>query len=164
MNKLLYNPFEPLTTARVFQLIQLQYFYLVVQRFHWVGLTAGSGFMATYYNDHEAAVIHQSNLVNYEGKLLDLRQETQRDKILALLTADSPYIVFISTLKDKGWAKKMEKAYAEKIRGFIRSAARIKADKDHGVDIDLTMKHGHVMAIIRSGEQKLEVPFYEIIK
>lgn len=160
----LYNPFEELTPARIHQLIQLKDYFLVVQRFQWTGLTAGTGFMATYYSDQQAANEHQSHLVNYDGKVIDLQQQDQRDKLLALFKTGSPYVVYINTLKDKDWAKKMVKAYAEKIRNYIRSSGKIKVNRDDGIEIDFNLKYGYVIATIRSGEQKMEVPFYEIIK
>jgi hypothetical protein len=159
-----YNPFEPLTPDRIMQLIQLEYYFLIVQRFKWVGLTAGTGFMATYYGNMDAANEHQSHLVNYEGKLVDLRQAGQRDRLLALFEPGSPYVLYINTIKDDDWAKKMTKAYADRIRNYIRTSGRIKVNRDTGIDIDFTMHYGIVTAVIKSGEQKMTVPFYELIK
>ncbi|SFD46835.1 hypothetical protein SAMN05518672_10267 [Chitinophaga sp. CF118] len=159
-----YNPFEELTPDRIRQLIQLKDYFLVVQRFQWVGLPAGTGFMASYYNDLQAANEHQSYLVNYDGKVVDLQQEDQKNRFLQLFKAGSPYVVYINTLKDKDWAKQMVKAYAEKIRHYIRISGKIKVNRDYGIEIDFNLKHGYVMAVIHSGEQKMEVPFYEIIK
>ena len=161
---MLYNPFEQLTPARIQQLIQMKDYFLVVQRFQWTGLTAGTGFMASHYSDLSAAKEHQSHLVNYDGKIIDLQQKDQYDKLLDLFKPASPYVVYINTLKDKTWAKKMVKAYAEKIRNYIRSSGKIKVNRDYGIDIDFNLKYGYVIATIRSGEQKMEVPFYEIIK
>jgi len=164
MNKLTYNPFEPLTVDILRDLIHKRRYYLIVQRLPWPGLTAGSGFLVTSYTDMEDAKEHQSNLVNYEGKLLDLQEQQQLDKLLELIAEDSPFHLYLNTLKDKSWAKKMEKAYTEKVRNFIRSSGKIKVDKGQGVDIDFTLKYGHVTAIIQSGDQQLTVPFYDIIK
>jgi hypothetical protein len=160
----LYNPFEQLTPARIQQLLQLKDYYLVVQRFQWVGLTAGTGFMTSYYNNIADATEHQSHLVNYDGKIVDLQQQDQQDKLLTLFESGSPYVVYINTLKDKDWAKKMIKAYAEKIRIYIRTSGSLKVNRDYGIDIDLSLQYGYVIAEIRSGEQKMQVPFYEIIK
>lgn len=162
--KITYNPFEPLTPDRIQQLIQLKDYFLVVQRFQWVGLIAGTGFMATYYSDEDAANEHQRHLVNYAGKLVDLRDPVQRDKLLELFEPGSPYVLYINTLKDKDWAKKMTTAYADKIRSYIKTSGRIKVNRDDGIDIDFNLKFGNVIAVIRSGEQQMEVPFYELIK
>jgi hypothetical protein len=159
-----YNPFEPLTPDRIQQLIQLQYYFLVVQRFRWVGLIAGTGFMSTYYSDQTAANEHQQQLLNYEGKLVDLRDPIQRDKLLELFEPGSPYVFYINTLREDDWAKKMTKAYADKIRTYIKTSGSIKVNRDYGIDIDFNLKLGTVMAVIRSGEQQIEVPFYELIK
>jgi hypothetical protein len=160
----IYNPFEPLTPDRIQQLIQLKDYFLVVQRFQWVGLIAGTGFMATYYSDEDAANEHQRHLVNYAGKLVDLRDPLQRDRLLELFEPGSPYVFYINTLKDKDWAEKMTKAYADKIRNYIKSSGTIKVNRDYGIDIDFNLKFGNVIAVIRSGEQQMEVPFYELIK
>lgn len=159
-----YNPFELLTPARIDQLIRMKEYFLVVQRFRWTGLTAGTGFMASHYSDLLAADEHQSHLVNYDGKIVDLQQKDQQDKLMDLFKPGAPYVVYINTLKDKDWAKKMVKAYAEKIRSYIRSSGRLKVNRDDGIDIDLTLKYGYVTATVRSGEQKMVVPFYEMIK
>jgi hypothetical protein len=164
MNKLLYNPFEPLTIDLLRELIVRRRYYIILQRLPWPGITAGTGFLATCYTDIEDAEEHQSHLVNYEGKLLDLQEQPQLDKLLELIADGSPYQIYLNTLKDKSWAKKMEKAYAEKVRSFIRSSGKLKVDKSAGVDIDFTLVYGHVTAVIHSGEQKLTVPFYDIIK
>lgn len=161
---MLYNPFERLTPVRIQQLIQMKDHYLIVQRFRWTGITAGSGFMASHYSDLSAADEHQRHLLNYDGKLIDLQQKDQLEKLLDLFKPASPYVFYINTLKDKNWDKKMVKAYAEKIRNYIRSSGRIKVNRDDGIEIELNLKYGYLIATIKSGEQKMQVPFYEIIK
>ena len=159
-----YNPFEPLTTERIQQLLFLGQPILVVQRFLWTGITAGAGFMATRYSDVAEAAAHLSHLHPNEGKLVDLHQPAQLNKLMALLAPGSNYQVFINSLKDKDWAKKMRKVYAEDVRNYIRSQTKLKPDRDYGVDVTFSIRFGRVTALINTGQQSLEVPFYDIIK
>lgn len=159
-----YNPFEPLTVERIQQLLLIGQPVLVVQRFQWTGIIHGAGFMATRYKYPEDAADHLTHLLPNEGKLVDLSLPIQRDKLLAMLAAGSTYQVYIDSLKDKNWAKKMQQVYAEDVRKYIRSQTQLKPDRDAGVDISFNLRYGRVMAIINTGTQRLEVPFYDIIK
>lgn len=159
-----YNPFEPLTIERVQQLLLMGQPILVVQRFQWTGIINGAGFMATRYSYPEEAADHLFHLLPNEGKLVDLLHPAQRDKLLALLTPGSTYQVYLDSLKDKNWAKKMQQVYAEDVRKYIRSQTQLKPDRDAGVDLNFHLRYGRVMAVINTGTQRLEVPFYEIIK
>ncbi|WP_343670741.1 hypothetical protein [Chitinophaga sp.] len=159
-----YNPFEPLTVERIQQLLLMGQPILVVQRFQWPGIINGAGFMATRYSYPEDTVDHLAHLLPNEGKLVDLLQPLQRNKLLALLGPHSTYHVYIDTLKDKHWAKQMQQVYAEDVRKYIRSQTRLKPDRDRGVDINFHLRYGRVMAIINTGTQQLDVPFYDIIK
>lgn len=159
-----YNPFEPLTVERVQQLLLMGEPILVVQRFRWTGILPGAGFMATRYRYPEDAVEHLEQLLPNEGKLVDLLQPAQRDKLLALLLPGSTYQVYVDSLKDKNWAKQMKQVYAEDVRKFIRSQTQLKIDRDTGVDVNFNLRYGRVMAVIDTGTQRLEVPFYDIIK
>ncbi|WPV65831.1 hypothetical protein [Chitinophaga sp. LS1] len=159
-----YNPFEPLTVERIQQLLLMGQPILVVQRFQWTGIINGAGFMATRYSYPEDAADHLAHLLPNEGKSVDLSIPAQRDKLLALLAPGSTYQVYIDSLKNKNWAKQMQQVYAEDVRKYIRSQTQLKPDRDTGVDIDFNLRYGRVMAIINTGKQRLEVPFYDIIK
>lgn len=159
-----YNPFEPLTVERIQQLLLMGQPILVVQRFQWTGIINGAGFMATRYSYPEDAADHLANLLPNEGKSVDLSIPAQRDKLLALLAPGSTYQVYIDSLKNKNWAKQMQKVYAEDVRKYIRSQTQLKPDRDKGVDINFYLHYGRVMAIINTGTQRLELPFYDIIK
>ncbi|SFW66138.1 hypothetical protein [Chitinophaga sancti] len=159
-----YNPFEPLTIERIQQLLLMGQPILVVQRFQWAGINNGAGFMATRYSYPEDAADHLSHLLPNEGKMVDLLQPLQRDRLLALIAPTSTYQVYLDSLKDKKWAKRMQQVYAEDVRRFIRSQTRLKPDRNTGVDVNFDFRHGRVMAVINTGTQRLEVPFYDIIK
>lgn len=159
-----YNPFEPLTIERIQQLLLIGQPILVVQRFQWTGIINGAGFMATRYSYPEDAADHLAHLLPNEGKLVDLLQAPQRDKLLALLAPGSIYHVYVDSLKDKNWAKQMRQVYAEDVRKYIRSQTQLKPDRDVGVDVSFNLRYGRVMACIDTGTQRLEVPFYDIIK
>lgn len=159
-----YNPFELLTAERIRQLLLIGQPILVVQRFQWTGIIPGAGFMATRYRSREEAATHLAALLPNEGKLVDLSQPEERDKLLALLVPGSTYQVYVNTLKDKHWAKRMKQVYAEDVRKFIRSQTRLKVDRATGVEVGFNIRHGRVLVLIDTGTQQLEVPFYDIIK
>lgn len=156
-----YNPFELLTMERVQQLLLLGEPVLVVQRFQWAGLVAGSGFMATRYRYERDAAVHLDQLLPNEGKLVNLLQP---GSFLNLLAPGSGYQVFVNSLRDKDWAKKMRQVYAEDVRKYIRSQTQLKVDRGTGISLDFTIRFGRVLATIHTGTQLLEVPFYDIIK
>jgi hypothetical protein len=156
-----YNPFDLLTMERVQQLMLMGEPVLVVQRFQWAGLVAGTGFMATRYRYERDAAEHLDRLLPNEGKLVDLLQP---GNFLKLLAPGSGYLVFINSLRDKDWAKKMRQVYAEDVRKYIRSQTQLKVDRGAGIHIDFNIRFGRVLAAINTGTQLLEVPFYDIIK
>ncbi|WP_343691713.1 hypothetical protein [Chitinophaga sp.] len=159
-----YNPFEPLTVERIQQLLLMGEPILVVQRFQWTGIIPGAGFIATRYRYPNDAELHLAELLPNEGKLVDLAQPAQREKLLGLLAPGSTYQVYVDTLKDKNWAKLMKQAYAEDVRKFIQRKTSLKVDRDHGVDVGFHLRYGRVLAVIDTGTQQLEVPFFDIIK
>lgn len=156
-----YNPFELLTVERVRQLMLMGEPVLVVQRFQWAGVVAGSGFMATRYRYAADAAVHLDKLLPNEGKLVDL---SDPGRFLRMLDPGSGYQVFLNSLRDKDWAKRMRQVYAEDVRKYIRSQTQLKVDRGAGVNIDFNIRFGRVLASINTGTQLLEVPFYDIIK
>lgn len=154
-----YNPFELLSTRLLYQIIKEGAIFIVLQRFSWPGISAGKSFMATIYDDDISAMQHEAELSDKEGKVLSLQKDL--DKLKELIEGQE-YRIFINTFKDKDWSSKLIKAYKSNIAGYVRSKTKIKASD--GLDIELKIKWGRVIALLRSGDIQLEVPIYELIK
>lgn len=163
MNRLFtYNPFEPLTPVFIDTLLDRAYYYLVVQQFQYPGIAENKGFMATAYPTAQEAHDHSLQLRPGEGKVLQLHQSADREKLLSLMTDASPYRFFYGTTPDADACKKLSQTYKQKVNGYIRSQLRMK--NDGGYDVTLKVVNGRFMAIITSGQQRKDVLFYDIIR
>lgn len=157
-----YNPFEPLTPALIDILTARAYHYLVVQQFRYPGIAENKGFMATGYPAAEQAHDHFLQLRPGEGKVLQLHQGGDREKLLSLMVEGSSYRFFYGTTPDADACRKLSQTYKQKVNTYIRSQLHIK--NDGGYDVTLKVVAGRFMAIIASGQQRKEVLFYDIIR
>ena len=163
MNRLFtYNPFELLTAAFIEMLQQHAHYYVVLQRFQYPGIAENKGFMATAYLTVEEALSHLAELHKGEGKVLDLADKVEREKLLSLLEPSSGYQFFYSTTPDVAACKKLTQTYKLKVSSYIKSQLRMKGDG--GYDVTLKVIAGRFMAVITSGQQRKEVLFYEMIR
>jgi hypothetical protein len=163
MNRIFtYNPFEPLTPAFIDMLVQRAHSYAVVQKFQYPGIDENKGFIATAYCTEGEAQTHMAQLMPGEGKILQLDNPAERQKLLSLLGDSSGYQFFYSTTPDVKACKRLSQTYKQQVSAYIRSQLRIK--NDGGIDVTLTVVAGRFMAIITSGEQRREVLFYEMIR
>lgn len=153
-----YNPFEPLTPALLKNIAHEGYRHIILQRFSWPELERNTSFMATVYDNEQAAKYHEMELLPNEGKLLTLPQDASRiSDILTSLT----FKVFINTFKDQVWKGRILKAYKNNITAFLRSQNFKTKDP---VDIELKFEWGRLLAIIRSGERTIRLPAHKLIE
>jgi hypothetical protein len=163
MSRLLtYNPFEVITPAFIEMLLQHAHNYAVLQKFQYPGVAANKGFMATAYTTQEQALVHLAELHAGEGKVLQLADKADREKLIALLDPSSGYQFFYSTTPDVAACKRLTQVYKQKVSNYIKSQLRMKSDG--GYDVTLKVISGRFMAVITSGQQRKEVLFYEMIR
>lgn len=157
-----YIPFERLSIAFLERSLAEGRVYWVVQRFPWPGIPAGKGFIATTYDNEALAQEHKRALRPGEGKLLSIRADEQ--KIRNLQQEDSNYLLFSNTFAEEDWDDKMKKSYGNKIENYVRYGSPIKARGRMQVNINFTLLHGRLMAVITADGKTDNVAAYDMIK
>ncbi|WP_342644902.1 hypothetical protein [Mucilaginibacter sp. CSA2-8R] len=161
MTNLFYNPFLPVNNTAVSRLIENETPYIVIQRFEWPGVPFNKGFLITAYSQEHEAELHVRELAPNEGKLQNLLDETDCEKIIALTGIGSGYFVFFNGTIDLAHEKKLQKAYVKNVHGYIKY---IRMPKDGGYDVRIFVEHGRVKATITSGTNSHTAFFYTMIK
>lgn len=156
----MYIPFVQITISLFEELLEKGYKHFVLQRFEWVAVEHGKGFLLSAYANQEEAQTHSNELDAKEGKLLKMPQDYE--KIIKLLEVNSGYRIFLDRFKDADWEKRMLRLFKNNIVNYLRFNTRFK--RKDPVEILFTLEHGRVWAIIESGGVSKKVNTYEIIK
>ena len=155
-----YNPFEPVDLPLLLEMQRMHKHLLVIQRFSWPGVASGKGFMVTPYNNEqeELAKQHAEKLVPTEGRLVDLKKESE--KVISLIN-DPSYLLFVNNFSDGSWAEQMLKYYGKNIMSFVAANTNFRRK---GIDIELAFEYGRLKAIIKSNGPKKEFDAYDLIR
>ncbi len=156
----MYNPFVPFTEEVLHALEKESKYFLIVQRFSWPGLKRADTFLITPYTDLGKAIVHEKNLKQKEGKLLDISKE--RDSVSALLKPGHTYYLFLDKFKETNWNKRMLKEYQGNIISYLRGRTRFT--REDAIEINFVLKYGRLIAEIRAKDKSLDVEAYDLIK
>ncbi|TDE18086.1 hypothetical protein [Dyadobacter psychrotolerans] len=153
-----YNPFELLTLPLLKNFQRSKQHLLIIQRFSWPGVPAGSGFMITPYMSENLARQHADTLEIKEGRLVNLYLEM--DKVIILLNS-SKYLLFVNSFREMRWSARVLSHYQKNVMAYL-TANGFPGPQDQ-IEIELTLQWGKLEAIIRYGESKQTFYIYEMI-
>lgn len=140
----MYNPFLPFTETVYRELTKTGFCSMVIQRMVWPGISTGTGFLVTAYNDQLSASTHARQLDTKEGKILD--SHVDKEKVIQLLSASPSLHFFLATFKEENWDKKMIKEYEPQIVNYLKSRTTFK--RRDTIQITFFLEFGRVKASI----------------
>lgn len=116
--------------------------------------------MVSAYPQITEAESHQKQLQHNEGKILNLQEEADKQKLLTLVKPNSGYSFFYRTISNASAIKKVNLIYKHHVASYVKNNAL-----GYG-KFELTLKivAGRVMAEITFSKGTRTVLFYDIIK
>ena len=160
-DSLFYIPFLRIKDDTLKKLMGAGKPYVIIQRFQWPGQHLQKTFLLSAYSDQQEARYHEFELAPKEGKMQNLLDLDQYQKVVQLLKTESGITMFYNGTLDARHEKRLQKAYVKGVSAYIYA---IKMKKEDHYDVRIFTEYGRLKAEISSGEQSHTALFYDMIK
>ena len=164
------QPFEVLKPDYLDKMIGLGRTWLVTQTYkraldHFAE-QAKIALLVSDYDDPGLAKVHLTAVkTDRYSAIIDLTRPAHKTKILEMLSADSKYRLFWTTVKSrKELEDKINSRYKDQMRKYISAHTNWKINRDTIIKPGLQVTFGELFVTVEYGSQRLRFNFEEIEK
>ena len=164
------QPFELFKQLYIQRLITLKKIYVVTQTypegFDPLAEVHKIDILLTDYDDIGLANIHKAAVKNDKyAAVLNLLNEKHLQKLNEMLSAESPYKLYWSVLRDTAsLMKKLNLKYKDNMRRYVMKNTTWRIGGDEHLNPQLSVIFGELFIFLKRGAQELRVKFREIEK
>ena len=163
----MFNPFVKFEEKFIAAFRKVKKRYLVSQTFTRVDNTVNQDktyLMLTHYDDKGLAKIHFNALSTDKfSSIIDLENESHREKLLTMLTPPSNYTIYSSLTIDPKEVKNLsDKIYKEKVQKFIEKKTNWRISREQTIKPKLEITFGELYVALKYGTQTIRVRLEEL--
>src|ERR1700752_1984280 len=165
----MFQPFLSLTKKFLDGLIRLNKLYLVSQSYPRGADHFNNEKIPILFTDYDSlgqAQIHKSAMGGDKlAAIIDLSKPSHIKKMEAMLSPDSKYLLYWSTVKDKELTMEvLKKKYIDHIRRYINTHTSWSISRGEKVNVHMQVMYGFIFVDIHYRNQQIRVKFEEIEK
>jgi hypothetical protein len=163
----MFNPFVKFEEKFIPAFRNVKKRYLVSQTFTRVDNAVNQNktyLMLTHYDDKGLATIHFNALSTDKfSSIIDLENDIHREKLIAMLTPQSKYIIYSSLTIDPKEVKSLsDKIYKEKVQKFIEKKTNWRISREQTIKLKLEITFGELYVALKYGTQTIRIRLEEL--